>query len=298
MDDEAHMVHAYICHGLGLIGIATMISLFPMEAKSYHRTSASRRANIGNPAIPTASMWPFLLQAHENKVYSQNGEDGILEFIFQNIGTTNKYYVEFGVEDGHECNTRYLREKLNFHGLLMDSGAPNSDINLQQEFIKTSTIRSLFEKYEVPREPDLLSIDIDSTDLWIWRKLCGGKQPYRPRVVVLEYNMNYAMYEYWTNPDDPTVFWEADGMFGASLSALHLAGRQLGYTLIYTDKNSVNAFFLRDDLPGVEQYRSMLPLEAIHRPARPLHAPMSPQRRAKLVDYRIWCTINDIPVSF
>ena len=82
------------------------------------------------------------------------------------------------------------------------------------------------------------------------RKLGGGSSPYRPRVVVIEYNSNYGIDDFSTNPDDPAIFWEADSMFGASLSSLNLLATQIGYTLIYTDKAEVNAFFLRSDLPG------------------------------------------------
>jgi len=65
----------------------------------------------------------FDINLHEKKVYSQNGEDGILEFIFSKIGTTNKFSVEFGVGDGFECNTVYLLEKKGWKGLMMNYGA-------------------------------------------------------------------------------------------------------------------------------------------------------------------------------
>ena len=123
----------------------------------------------------------------------------------------------------------------------------------------------LFVKYHVPKHLDLLSIDIDSTDLWVWRALCGHhvRHAYRPRVVVIEFNRAYDLYEYLSFPNDPTVQWPgprvkmtngksqhalADMLMGASLSALYLAGRQMGYRLVYVDSNSINAFFLRDDL--------------------------------------------------
>lgn len=63
------------------------------------------------------------LQHYEEKITSQNGEDGVLMEILQRIGVTDeRFYVEFGVEDGRECNTRVLRERLNFTGLSMDGG--------------------------------------------------------------------------------------------------------------------------------------------------------------------------------
>lgn len=75
------------------------------------------------------------LSEYERKIYSQNGEDGVIEKIFEIIGTTSEYYVEFGVGDCHECNTRYLRQHLGWQGLMMDCNYHNSLINLQREFI-------------------------------------------------------------------------------------------------------------------------------------------------------------------
>ena len=87
------------------------------------------------------------LARFEKKIYSQNGEDGVLQKIFTLIGTTNKYYVEFGVEDGRECNTRILRGS--WTGLLMDGGYEDLEINLHQEFITAENVVDLFKKYDV-----------------------------------------------------------------------------------------------------------------------------------------------------
>src|ERR1700722_3810434 len=101
------------------------------------------------------------LREYEKRVFSQNGEDGVLEAIFNTIGKTNQYYVEFGVESGAECNTRYLKDRYHWKGLLMDGGYQNESINLRKEFITAENINALFQKYDVPKQFDLLSIDID-----------------------------------------------------------------------------------------------------------------------------------------
>jgi len=232
-----------------------------------------------------------LIHLHEEKTFSQNGEDGILRYMFSNIGTTDKFYVEFGVQDGKQRNTRLLAEKYAWAGLLMDGGPGNKKINLQSEFVTSANIRHLFRKYHVPKEFDLLSIDVDSCDLWIWRQLCGFNNthgaPWRPRVVITEFNRNYDLYEYYTFPDDPSTFWQGDELFGASLSALYLAGLQMDYGLVYVDHNRVNAFFLRRDI--LERFTRNVPsLESIHPAPLPLHRAMDAPRRALRVDYWKW----------
>lgn len=183
---------------------------------------------------------PFI----ERREYSQNGEDGIIAAIFTMIGTTNKYYVEFGVEDGIECNTRYLSKHKGWKGLLMDGSHSNPAFNLHQEFITAENIEQLFEKYDVPKEFDLLSIDIDGNDYWIWKAI----QNYRPRVVIMEYNACIPYEPARTVPYDPAFQWDKTDYYGASLSALFAIAREKGYALVGTDPNGVNAFFVRDDL--------------------------------------------------
>lgn len=185
------------------------------------------------------------LAEFEKKVFSQNGEDGVIEKIFSVIGTTNKYYVEFGVEDGRECNTRHLREFKGWTGLLMDGGFANSNINLHQEFITVENIQGLFEKYSVPQEFDLLSIDIDYNDFYVWRSLASK---YKPRVVVIEYNASHLPTEDRIVVYDPKGRWDGTNYFGASLLALFRLGRVLGYSLVYADARGVNLFFIRDDI--------------------------------------------------
>lgn len=203
---------------------------------------------IQNPIIGGAIDNPYIV---EKQVFSQNGEDGVLASIFSIIGTTNKYYVEFGVENGEVCNTRYLREVEQWHGLMMDTDYENLDINLHTEHITLENIRLLFEKYKVPQEFDLLSIDIDGNDYVIWRELCGSKNlvNYRPRVVVIEYNSGLAIPTDAHVTYEPTFKWKLGSQyFGASIIALNRLGKTLGYTLVYSDKIGVNLFFIRTDI--------------------------------------------------
>lgn len=183
---------------------------------------------------------PFI----ERREYSQNGEDGIIAAIFAKIGTTNRFCVEFGVEDGLQCNCRYLLKHRGWTGLLMDGGAWPPENNVKQEFVTAENIEPLFQKYNVPPEFDLLSIDIDGNDYWVWRAITH----FHPRVVIMEYNANKGPDASVTIPYDPTFHWDGSDYQGVSLKALEKLGREKGYTLVATDRNGVNAFFVLDAL--------------------------------------------------
>lgn len=193
-----------------------------------------------HPAQPTV----VDLAQSEKKVYSQNGEDGVLEKIFKTIGVTNKVYVEFGCDGGAESNTRYLREKRGWRGLLMDRTCENSAINLRKAHITAENCDSLFATYKVPEKFDLLSIDIDYNDFYIWKAI----KQYYPRVVVIEYNASFLATEDKIVLYNPNYLWDGSNYFGASILAYAKLGSAKGYTLVYAESNGVNLFFIRDDI--------------------------------------------------
>lgn len=188
------------------------------------------------------------------KVYSQNGEDGILKEIFRRIGTTNQTFVEFGVESGVQCNTRYLAELLGWSGVYFepDDGnfeklrgmwQSNAKIQTFHEAITSENFEKKLEAANVPNELDLLVIDIDSNDYWVWKSLVR----WRPRVVVVEYNPFHLPPKKWVMKEDPSYRWNQTTYFGASFTSFYLLGKSKGYCLVGTDPMGVNMFFVRDD---------------------------------------------------
>jgi hypothetical protein len=182
---------------------------------------------------------------YEKRVFSQNKEDGVIEYLLQTIGYKNKYYVEFGVENGIECNTRYIREAHGFTGLMMDGSNENHEIGLYKEFITPSNINSLFEKYNVPEEFDLLSIDIDFNDFYIWKNI---DEKYKPNIVIIEYNAEHEPPKSLVVQYDDTRMWDLTKYYGGSLVAINHIAKEKGYTLVYCDSEGVNSFFVRNDL--------------------------------------------------
>jgi hypothetical protein len=212
------------------------------------------------------------LNAYERTVHSQNGEDGILREIFRRIGTTNRFFVEFGVEDGLECNTAYLSRHAGWSGLLIE-GDPQKFERLERNYAKYPRVRRmesfitrenivpLFEKAQVPLEFDLLSIDIDGNDYWIWDALGA----YKPRIAVIEYNATRPPPERWVIAYNPEHRWNDDGYMGASLASLEALGKSLGYALVGTDEKGVNAFFIHNDLVVASRFPVLSAQAAYHR---------------------------------
>lgn len=193
------------------------------------------------------------LNSYRKKIFSQYTQDGILEKIFDIIGTTNKkYFVEFGSSgvDSGLGNTAYLR-RLGFSGLLMDGSerpyngdAYEHQYPVQIEFISASNINSLFEKYNVPNEFDLLSIDIDGQDFHVWHALDNTR--FMPRVVAIEMCHHILPGVDRVMRRDDTWVWRGNHLYGASITALKQLGIRKGYSLVATCLS--DAILVRNDL--------------------------------------------------
>jgi hypothetical protein len=183
--------------------------------------------------------------------YSQNDEDGVLEYIFSVIppGPQGRFFVEMGVgppwnstleESGLEANCRLLKEK-GWRGLSLDAQAYAEEYEVKQERIDPINVNPILRKYGAPESVDLISIDVDGQDFWVWSNLV-----YFPSVVVIEYNASLGMNESKVIPFNAFYQWDGTNWFGASLRALNNLAMSKGYVLTYA--NGVNAFFIRDSL--------------------------------------------------
>lgn len=194
----------------------------------------------------------MILENFEFKFFSQNGEDGVtmklIELIYDNNtdnNNENKFYVEFGVENGVECNTRILREKYNWKGLQMDGGNENETINLRKEFIMKENVVELFRKYNVPQNINVLSVDIDFNDFYCLKEILAN---YKCDIVICEYNATHSASEDKIIVYDPNGKWDGTNYFGASLLSLDKLGKKYNYSLVYCNKNGVNAYFIHNDI--------------------------------------------------
>jgi Methyltransferase FkbM domain len=199
---------------------------------------------------------PSSLIHYEFKVFSQNGEDGILQEILRRIGEGDKFSVEFGIEDGTECCTRNLLVNHGWAGLLVEGSRRRADrarslyqewdqVIVRHSYITLENILDIFRENSVPESPDLLVVDIDGNDYWVLDRILSA---YRPRVIVCEYSARWTPKTDWVMPYDPDYIWDGSAYFGASLTSLSRLARGYGYTLVCCESRGVNSFFIRSDL--------------------------------------------------
>ena len=200
---------------------------------------------------------PKALENYGYKVYSQNDEDGIIEEIFGRIGTVNKVFIEFGLQDGLESNTHYLLFK-DWSGLWIECDKEayqqicrkfvnvirDGQLKVLNEFITKENINELFRKAGISGEIDLLSIDVDGNDYYILENI----EVVSPRVLILEYNGKFPPNCSWKQAYNAEHIWDGSDRHGASLCALNQLANQKGYSLAGTNINGCNAFFIRKDL--------------------------------------------------
>ncbi len=210
-----------------------------------------------------AGALPLSIRDVEFRTFSQNGEDGVLLYIFSLIGTTNRKVVEICAGNGVECNAANLVITHGWRGLLVDGEERNVQFArvvygaLQDTFIRPPTIvqswvtaenvNDLISGHSFAGEIDLLSIDIDGIDYWLWKAITVVQ----PRVVVIEYNGIHGPDLAVTVPYDPHFVLDTSQTpyyCGASLAALVKLGRSLGYRFVGTPRSQVNAVFVRADL--------------------------------------------------
>lgn len=200
-----------------------------------------------------------MFRDYERKIYSQNGEDGVLDEIFERIGVHNRLLVEMCCGDASECIGRYWLQMRGWDGLLVDGWAPSTvaGLTVHNYVVSDTNVNEILDSHGIPAEFDLMAIDIDSIDYYLWDALDR-----RPRVVVIEYNPQVPADEARVIWYDPDMRWQQDDYYGASLKAMAILGERKGYTLVYCDSHGVNAFFVRNDLVP----RLFVP-ERIYRPA-------------------------------
>ena len=205
---------------------------------------------------------PANITEFEFKVFSQWGDDGIIQYLVNKLDITEKKFIEFGIENYRESNTRFLLMNNNWDGLVFDGSNKNittvrsDDIfwryNLKAEcaFITAENINQLFEKNNFTGRVGLLHIDIDGNEYWIWKAI----ENVDADIVIMEYNMYFGSERAITIPYNPQ-FSVVNAhysriYFGASLAALNQLAEEKGYFFIGCNSAGNNAYFLNNRHKG------------------------------------------------
>lgn len=194
----------------------------------------------------------------EFKVFSQFGDDGIIEYLVSTLEIEPKKFIEFGVECYMESNTRFLMQHRNWSGLIIDGSPDNVEWIRKQDFywrhdltavcafIDADNINKLFADNGFSGPIGLLSIDIDGNDYWVWRAI----NTVDPVVVVCEFNSTFGEGSAVTIPYMPdfqrTNFHHSNLYWGASLGALINLAEEKGYTFVGCNDAGNNAYFVRN----------------------------------------------------
>ena len=196
----------------------------------------------------------------EFRVSSQWGEDGIIEWLANKIPNCGGTFVEFGVENYLESNTRFLLQHRHWRGLVLDGNGAKldrlkhdsiywrHDLTALEAFITRENINELISEAGFGGDIGLLSIDIDGQDFWVLETL----DVVSPKILICEYNAVLGDLHSITVPLDPNfrrfnAHWSGQ-YFGASLPAIRLLAERKGYVFCGTNSNGVNAFFVRGDV--------------------------------------------------
>ena len=189
----------------------------------------------------------------EVKIFSQNGEDGIIDYLVSSLKLNTKNFVEIGVGSYRESNTRFLYNKYHPKGLIVDFiddmekkvkpfvNLWKGDLRICNKQINSENILDTLNQscdYEI----DIFSIDIDSIDYWIIEKLNKRIS----KIFVAEYNPVFGSDIEVTVPNisgfERNKYHYSNLCYGMSLRALINLMDKKGYYFIGANLQKINAF--------------------------------------------------------
>lgn len=240
------------------------------------------------------------LRNFQQKFYSQFSEDGLIMYFLDRIGAPNKTFIEFGIEDGTECNAAHLAINFGWKGLFIEGDPEEAErarhfyhkqhpidpehVKIKNHFITLENVNDLFKQHGFEGEIDLLSIDIDGVDYYVWEAI----NVIQPRMVITEYNAVFGRDRSLTVPYDPKFdrddFHSSGICFGMSLKAANKLAEKKGYVLVGCESSGSNAFFVRKDLAEAAKVDTFTPEEAFY--------PCRPRLRTQTQDEQ-WETVKD-----
>ena len=203
------------------------------------------------------------IQDIEFKIFSQFGDDGIIQFLIDKLEIDYEYqnFIEFGVEDYSEANTKFLLLNNNWSGLILDSSNENIE-NIKKSnffwkfeleaiecFIKKENINTIISNSNISKKKiGILSIDIDGNDYWVWKEI----NVIDPLIVIVEYNSTFGFEKKISIPYkqdfERSKAHHSNLYWGASIEALKFLAKQKGYKFLTTNSAGNNAYFIKENI--------------------------------------------------
>ncbi|MDH6063303.1 hypothetical protein [Umezakia ovalisporum] len=238
-----------------------LLNLIYLDVKKAQSTLTKLQESIGRLQLRQLEyLGNTEINQNEFQVFSQWGEDGIIQMLLRHIKIANKIFIEFGVENYTESNTRFLLVNNNWAGLVIDGSHEHisyikqdsiywrHNLKAVQAFIDRDNINKIIAENGIQGEIGILSIDIDGNDYWVWEAI----DVVNPAIVIIEYNSRFGKDKAVTIPYNPS-FIRSQAHYsmlyaGASLKALYNLGKAKGYSFVGCNSVGNNAFFVRQDL--------------------------------------------------
>jgi len=237
------------------------IRFFRWFTSSYDLDFLSQRLAVGRVlANQQRDLEGGALQDYGFQVFSQFDDDGIIEYLIKQLKPEDQTFIEFGVGNYTESNTRFLLMNRNWRGFVMDGSAKNIqylqnerwywkfDLQSKAAFITAENINRLLDESGFEKI-SLLHIDIDGNDYHVLKAL---DPKWHPEILILEYNHLFGAERALTLPYDPAFIRSKHHysrlLYGASLAALTDLANSLGYVLIACNKGGNNAYYIRRSL--------------------------------------------------
>lgn len=233
-------------------------SIVDDKMEKYERRSYDR-IPFSAPLLVDRAHESSSMRESEFSVFSQWGDDGIIQFLIEHCDISDDSFVEFGVEDYRESNTRFLLMNDNWRGLVIEMNQDDVDdikdqkiywrheLKAVNEKVTTENINCILDEEGYTGEIGILHIDIDGNDYWIWDSI----EAIKPSIAIIEYNSVFGSERHISIPYDPD-FQRSEAhyshlFFGASLPAIYELSKDKGYTFVGCNSAGNNAYFVRND---------------------------------------------------
>ena len=246
-----------------------LLKVYLKKLKKYFTSELNRNVEVNSFLIAKLHIQNInqlnsveSMEEVEFKVFSEWGEDGIVQYLINNVEVQNKIFIEFGVSDYKESNTRFLLMNNLWKGLIIDSDKSfmNSikkeeiywryDLTAVHSFITRENINNIIKDAGFEGKIGILSIDIDGNDYWVWE----GINTVDPSIVICEYNSIFGNKSPISIPYDKDFYRTnahySNLYFGASLPALVQLAERKGYDFVGSNSAGTNAFFVKKNLSG------------------------------------------------